>query len=516
MAGLADPTGFKRTPLYDLHMRLGARMVPFAGYDMPVQYPSGIIKEHLHTRAAAGLFDVSHMGQIALRPRSGRVEDAARALEALVPGDIIGLAAGRQRYTMFTNAAGGVLDDLMVSNQGDHLMLVVNAARKQADEAHLRRHLSGPCHIEPLHGRALVALQGPKAEAALGALTPEIRTMAFMEVRAVTLLDETCTVSRSGYTGEDGFEISVPAKAAEALCMTLLRIPVVAPVASVPATACDSRQASVSTEQTSTKRPLHRGCLGLDDPADTPCRRGARGRLRRKRADPWTDRKRRAAPPCGAAPGRPCTSTRRSTAVPCRKRYDSSRYCHIRRVRSDPQRTGRHGLCSPRSCHPGDAIVRRGARQAPSRHRIDTSLRANTLQAHLGPFDRGRRMLKYTKDHEWLRMDGAVATVGITPYAQEKLGDLVFVELPKVGTKLDKGAVAATVESVKAASEVYAPVGGEVTEVNDKLATEPGLVNAEPTGNGWMFRMRIAAPAEIGTLLDEAAYKALTASDESH
>jgi glycine cleavage system H protein len=125
-------------------------------------------------------------------------------------------------------------------------------------------------------------------------------------------------------------------------------------------------------------------------------------------------------------------------------------------------------------------------------------------------------MLKYTKDHEWLRMDGAVATVGITPYAQEKLGDLVFVELPKVGTKLDKGAVAATVESVKAASEVYAPVGGEVTEVNDKLATEPGLVNAEPTGNGWMFRMRIAAPAEIGTLLDEAAYKALTASDESH
>jgi aminomethyltransferase len=230
MAGLADPTGFKRTPLYDLHMRLGARMVPFAGYDMPVQYPSGIIKEHLHTRAAAGLFDVSHMGQIALRPRSGRVEDAARALEALVPGDIIGLAAGRQRYTMFTNAAGGVLDDLMVSNQGDHLMLVVNAARKQADEAHLRRHLSGPCHIEPLHGRALVALQGPKAEAALGALTPEIRTMAFMEVRAVTLLDETCTVSRSGYTGEDGFEISVPAKAAEALCMTLLRNPVVAPV----------------------------------------------------------------------------------------------------------------------------------------------------------------------------------------------------------------------------------------------------------------------------------------------
>jgi glycine cleavage system H protein len=125
-------------------------------------------------------------------------------------------------------------------------------------------------------------------------------------------------------------------------------------------------------------------------------------------------------------------------------------------------------------------------------------------------------MLKYTKDHEWLRMDGDVATLGITPYAQEKLGDLVFVELPKIGAKLDKGAVAATVESVKAASEVYAPVGGEVVEVNEALAKEPGLVNAEPTGKGWMLKVKIAAPEEINTLLDEAAYNALTASEDHH
>lgn len=125
-------------------------------------------------------------------------------------------------------------------------------------------------------------------------------------------------------------------------------------------------------------------------------------------------------------------------------------------------------------------------------------------------------MLKYTKDHEWLRMDGDVATVGITPYAQEKLGDIVFIELPNVGTKLEKGAVAATVESVKAASEVYAPTSGEVIEINNKLATEPGLVNAEPTNNGWMFKMKIAAPSEIGTLLDEAAYTELTAPHGSH
>jgi glycine cleavage system H protein len=125
-------------------------------------------------------------------------------------------------------------------------------------------------------------------------------------------------------------------------------------------------------------------------------------------------------------------------------------------------------------------------------------------------------MLKYTKDHEWLRMDGDIATVGITPYAQEKLGDLVFVELPGTGAKLDRGAVAATVESVKAASEVYAPVGGVVTAVNDKLANQPGLVNAEPTGNGWLFKMKIANAAELDSLLDDDAYKALTAADDAH
>jgi aminomethyltransferase len=219
----------KRTPLHGLHLRLGARMVPFAGYEMPVQYPTGIIKEHLHTRAAAGLFDVSHMGQIALRPRSGRVEDAARALEMLVPGDMLGIAAGRQRYTVFTNTAGGVLDDLMVANRGDRLALVVNAARKEFDLAHLRTHLTDSCHVEPSFDRALIALQGPKAEDALAALAPEVRAMAFMDARGVSLMGEPCTISRSGYAGEDGFEISVPAHAAEALCQALLRGPAVAP-----------------------------------------------------------------------------------------------------------------------------------------------------------------------------------------------------------------------------------------------------------------------------------------------
>jgi aminomethyltransferase len=220
----------KRTPLHAMHVRLGARMVPFTGYDMPLQYTSGIIKEHLHTRSAAGLFDVSHMGQIALRPRSGRVQDAARALETLVPGDVLGLADGRQRYMLFTNAGGGVLDDLMVSNWGDHLMLVANAARKATDEQHLRAQLASACMVEPLAERALLALQGPRAEDALAALAPEVRAMRFMDVRSVSLVGEACVVSRSGYTGEDGFELSIRAEAAEMLCEALLRDPAVAPV----------------------------------------------------------------------------------------------------------------------------------------------------------------------------------------------------------------------------------------------------------------------------------------------
>lgn len=230
MSELETTTALRRTPLHAMHVRLGARMVPFAGYEMPVQFPSGIIKEHLHTRAAAGLFDVSHMGQIALRPWSSHVSDVARALERLVPADLVGLAPFRQRYSFFTNAAGGMLDDLMVSNQGDHLLLVVNASRKAADEAHLRAELAADCLVEPLADRALLALQGPRSEDVLARFAPDVRAMRFMDSRTVMLMGEPCTVSRSGYTGEDGFEIGIRDPAAEALCEALLQDPAVAPV----------------------------------------------------------------------------------------------------------------------------------------------------------------------------------------------------------------------------------------------------------------------------------------------
>src|SRR3977135_113714 len=168
-----DESSPKRTPLHALHVARGGKMVPFAGYEMPVQYPAGVLKEHLHSRSAAGLFDVSHMGQLALRPKSGKVGDAALALERLVPQDIVAVAPGRQRYAQFTNSDGGILDDLMVASFGSHLFLVVNAACKAEDEAHLRANLSETCVIEPLPDRALIALQGPKAEAALARLCPD-------------------------------------------------------------------------------------------------------------------------------------------------------------------------------------------------------------------------------------------------------------------------------------------------------------------------------------------------------
>ncbi|MFG0773735.1 glycine cleavage system aminomethyltransferase GcvT [Vibrio plantisponsor] len=204
------------TPLHTLHIEVGAKMVPFAGYDMPVQYSLGVKKEHLHTREAAGLFDVSHMGQLRLHG-----EGAAQALETLVPVDIVDLPQGKQRYAFFTNEEGGILDDLMVANLGDHLFVVVNAACKEQDIDHLHVHLPSGVELEVIKDRALLALQGPKAAEVLSRLQPAVADMLFMDIQQVSIDGIECIVSRSGYTGEDGYEISVPADQAQKLARKL-------------------------------------------------------------------------------------------------------------------------------------------------------------------------------------------------------------------------------------------------------------------------------------------------------
>ena len=219
-----------RSPLHDFHLERGAKMAPFAGYEMPVHYDAGILKEHVHTRVAAGLFDVSHMGQIIVRPRLGRMEDVARSLEQLMPADLIGLKEGRQRYTQFTTESGGIQDDLMIALFPSFFLLVVNAAQKELDEACLKEHSGEILDIEVLSDHALLALQGPGSEAVLGALAPTTSGMKFMDAGHHKVMGVDCLVSRSGYTGEDGFEISMPAGKARAIVDRLLEFEEVSPI----------------------------------------------------------------------------------------------------------------------------------------------------------------------------------------------------------------------------------------------------------------------------------------------
>ena len=217
-----------KTPLYDLHVELGAKMVPFAGYEMPVQYKLGVMKEHLHTREKAGLFDVSHMGQVILRHEGG-YGPVAQAMEGLVPVSLLPLGEKRQRYGFFTNAEGGILDDLMMTNRGDHMLVVVNAACKEADIAHMKAGLEG-VEVAEQRDRALLALQGPAAEEVLEPVAPGCDIMKFMDTGIFNSDFGELWVSRSGYTGEDGYEISVHATHAEALARHLLAHEAVEPI----------------------------------------------------------------------------------------------------------------------------------------------------------------------------------------------------------------------------------------------------------------------------------------------
>lgn len=222
---MSEEQNLLATPLHDLHLELGARMVPFAGYSMPVQYPSGLMAEHLHTRSAAGLFDVSHMGQLRLVGR-----DAAAAFESLIPVDVIGLAPGKQRYGLLLTEQGTIIDDLMFVNRGDDIFVIVNGACKAGDLAHIRKRIGSRCEVIAMPERALLALQGPKAVDALKRLLPGVERLVFMTGQRFEWSGGDLFVTRSGYTGEDGFEISVHQSQAQALARALLAQPEVKPV----------------------------------------------------------------------------------------------------------------------------------------------------------------------------------------------------------------------------------------------------------------------------------------------
>jgi glycine cleavage system H protein len=467
-----EVTELQRTPLHELHLALGAKMVAFAGYAMPLQYRDGIIKEHRHTRGRAGLFDVSHMGQVRLHGAA-----AAEAMESLVPVDVVGLAANHQRYALFTSPTGGILDDLMITNAGDHLFLVVNAACKDADFAHLHDGLDGRCEVEELPGRALLALQGPEAGAVMARLAPATRDLVFMTAAEVAVDGIACFVTRSGYTGEDGFEISVPADRAADLARRLLAQDGVRPAG----------LGALPLRQRSRRRhDPGRGRAGLGAVQGAPRRGRAARRLSRRRGDPAPAGRGRPAPagrPAARGPGAGARGRRADRRGGARGRQGDQRA-----VRPHGRGPRRHGL---RRDRPDPAALR--PKPLPSR----LNARGMTMSE-----------IKYSEDHEWILIEGETGTVGVTDYAQEQLGDVVFVELPEVGKTLAKGDEVAVVESVKAASELYAPVSGEVTEANDALAEDPAQVNSDPLGAGWFFKLRITAPAELDGLMDEAAYKA--------
>ena len=492
---LADPPletlPLAMLPLDAWHRSRGGRMVPFAGYDMPIQY-EGIVAEHLWTRESAGLFDVSHMGQLQI---SG--ENAAEALESVLPGDIVGLGLDRVRYSLLLDEDGGILDDLMVTRRDDGFYLVVNGAMKHDDIGHLREYLPDEITINHMESSALLALQGPLAVRALERVVPGVAGLYFMEAGRFGPL----WISRSGYTGEDGFEISVSVGEVEQLAAALAEQPEVRPIG---LGARDSLRLEAGL-------PLYGHDL---DSAIDPVTAGVSFAIPKRRRE------------AGGYPGAQAiaahvahgTLTQRVGLVlegrqPAREGAEiflgrnPRRKGHVGWLFAKPAGSDRNGLCRARSREDRHRAGHRRARKAPASNGRAAALRPSPLSPQ-----RSSLMRYFTKEHEWIDVDGAVATVGITDYAQSQLGDIVFVEMPATGASLTKGGDAAVVESVKAASDVYAPVSGTVTEANAALEAEPSLVNSAPEAEGWFFRLTLSNAAEVDGLMDAPAYQAFVAA----
>ena len=478
-----------KTPLHNMHRAAGACLAPFAGYEMPLRYPTGDLAEHQQARNRAALFDVSHMGQVRLVG-----PDADGVLEGLVPSDIRGLRPGQMRYTLFTNDDGGILDDLMAARAEDGLHLVVNAARKAHDLAHLRRHLSGAVDVVPEPDRALLALQGPAAADVLSSCSD----MAFMSWREAEICGVSVRVSRSGYTGEDGFELSVAAGDAEVLAARLLAHDAVgwAGLGARDSLRLEAGLCLYGHDIDETTSPTEAG-LGWTIPKRRRQERNFPGAARILDEPPARRR-------VGLRPeGRVIARAGHGGAGRGRRR---GRPGHQRRLRPDARRTRGDGLPAGRARQTRHACRLRDSRQGPSRPSRAPALRSPQLLPHLrAPMTQDTW---YTREHEWVRIEDGDAVCGITDYAQTQLGDVVYVELPEVGTQLVREAVAGVVESTKAANDVYAPVSGEVVAVNGRLEEEPNLVNESAEDRGWFFRIRLADASELEDLLNGDAYQA--------
>ena len=498
-----------QTPLQSRHEALGARLIEFSGWLMPVQYTS-ILEEHRAVRERCGLFDLSHMGELFVDGR-----DAGAALATALVTDPPSLAVGRAHYSMICAADGGIIDDLIVYRLADERFLVVaNAGNASVVSDALAERLRGSAAILDDRSLAmgLVAIQGPRAIDALRPLTDvDLEALRYYAIAEGTVAGIPALVARTGYTGEDGFEVFVDTARTGELWDALL----------VATHAHDGLPVGLGARDTlrlEAGMPLYGNEL---DRTTTPFDAGL-GRVVKLgkprdfvgRAALETGRSRRPESPArGSQRGR---SRDRPARLPDPSRGPAPRGGDQRHAIADARGADRDGLRHPGRWRAGYSSGHRdpwGAR--PSEGRRPALLPSPRLTAGIRrrfPPAMVPAELRYTKDHEWVRLDGDTATVGITQYAADQLGDIVFVELPDVGRVLEQFAAFGVVESVKAVSDLFAPLSGEILATNPGLAGSPETVNSDPYGEGWMVRLRVTDEAQSAELLDAAAYDDLVAA----
>ena len=482
----------KVTPLYEEHRRLGAKIIPFGGWLMPVQYTS-ISDEHQAVRNNVGVFDISHMGQLTASGAS-----AGAWLNRMLTNNIDKLEVGTGQYTFLLNERGGIIDDLIVYRTApNEFLLVVNASRTDEDFAWLQKHIGSDVGLTRLPDRAGLAVQGPKVVALFQKLLGADKTLpARNEIREFDYDGVKLTIARTGYTGEDGVEVFFDAKDAAKIWNALLQTGDSLGIKPCGLGARDTLRLEMcyplnGSDLTPETSPIEAG-LGFFVDLTKPDFIG-RDVLKQQKENGTT---RKLVP-----------FKMKGKGPPPRPHYPvwqggrEDRRSEQRHTVTEFERRHRHDL---RPNRPGENRRRTRDRNSWTKisccHRKETTLQ-ETIMSNV-PDD-----LRYTESHEWVRVEGDKARVGITDHAQAELTDVVYVELPKVGTQVEARGQIAVVESVKAASDIYAPIKGEVVEVNEALSSNPALVNTDPFGEGWIFVLKMANADDVKQLKDAAAYK---------